>query len=167
MAYIITDDNKIHILKTKDYDITQLPIDEYIPEEQRLTIIGDYKTRHTALVGPGYIKAYAIDKNYNLIDRYSEEWQVKDDMTEGKLTKILFPFILKLKAGNSEFLKFALSGFKGYGWLIVNLVLLLGYVYIIIRNKRVVYKNMLDLFIIGLSGIFGFIAVNVFPNKEY
>lgn len=167
MAYIITENNKIHILKTKDYCITELPIDDYIPEDQRLTIIGDYKTRHAALVGPDYIKAYAIDKNYNLIDSYSEEWLVKEDMIQGKLVRIIFPFVLKLKPGNSEFLKLDFSGLSGYGWILVNGILVLIYLFILIKRKNVIKKNIMDICTIGLCGIFGFIAINVFPNKEY
>lgn len=167
LAYIITENNKLFILKTDDYSLTELPIPDYIPEKQRFTLIGDYKTCHVSLTGNDYLKAYAIDKNYNLIDSYSESWPVKEDMIQGKVAGILFPFTLNFWARDTQFLKIWLSGYKGYGWILLNVFFVGLFVFLCIRNKKTFKNNIIDLILVALSGIFGFLAVTIFPNKEY
>lgn len=167
LAYIVSEENKIYLLKTDDYSLVELPISDYVPEEQRFTLIGDYKTRHVSLTGKDYVKAYALDKEYNLVDTYAQAWPIKQDMIQGKASRVLFPFTLNFWSQETRFIKLSLKGYKGYGWIVLNVVFAGLFVYYCSAKKKILKHNVLDIILVALSGLYGFIAVLLFPNKKY
>ena len=101
------------------------------------------------------------------MDEFNETWLKKEERFEGKTFSSLFPAQLSLDDKNSSFISFYFQKSKGFNWLIVNLVLVLAHLGIL-RNRKAKYKKHLaDLVIIAVTGIFGFIAVNFFPNKFF
>jgi TctA family transporter len=52
-------------------------------------------------------------------------------------------------------------------WLILGLLLVLIQIYIVYRRKAIMKSQVMDLCLIAVTGIFGFLAVNIFPNKFF
>lgn len=171
-CFIITEDNRINILYAKDYEIVELPIYDYIPEEQSIYIMGNMLFYMFQVNAENSVAAYAIDHDHNIIDSYYEEFKPKSEMLMGKAYHFIFPFTLKLTYPMSDlrytnYVTFNIEGFKTFHWVYLNLLLLV-ITYLLIRKRRLRLKNNIaDLLLVAATGIFGFVAINVFQNKEY
>ncbi|RIJ49880.1 DUF4857 domain-containing protein [Maribellus luteus] len=171
-CFIITEDNRLNILYAKDYEIVELPIYDYIPEEHSIYIMGNMLFYMFQVNTENSVAAYAVDHDHNIMDSYYEEFKPKSEMLMGKAFHFIFPFTLKLTHPRSDirytnYVKFNFEGFKTFNWIYLNLLLLV-ITYLLIRKRKLRLKNnMVDLLIVAATGIFGFIAINVFQNKEY
>ncbi len=56
---------------------------------------------------------------------------------------------------------------KGFKWLFLHVLLIITQVFVIRKKGLMIGKNIIDLAIIGVTGIFGFIGVNFFQNKFF
>ena len=166
-ATLVSEDNRIYLLRETDYNLIKLPIDDYNPETQALQITGNLFYKTVELAAEGFVKVYAIDRAYNKVDEYYQSWPVKADMPVGKVSAWLFPFSIEMEPSNSQFIHFRLNGNPSYKWIYLNLLLLGCSLVIIKRQGRKFSRNILDLVVVVATGIFGFIAVNIFSNKEY
>jgi len=164
---VISDDNRIYLLRSSDYKLMELPIDDYNPNTQSLQIMGTLFYKTVVLISEGSIKAYAIDRKYNKVAEYARTWPVKADMPVGKIFTYLFPFSIEMQPANSHFVHFQVNTSHSWRWIYLNLLLLALSFVIIKRQDRKLSSNIFDLCIVALTGIFGFIAVNIFANKEY
>jgi hypothetical protein len=164
---VVTDDNKIYLLEQKDHKLVRLPIDDYDPELQTLRMTGNLFCKTVELSGEGSVKVYAIDRAFNKVDEYYQSWPVKADMTVGKVFSFLFPFRVEMEPTNSQFVHFQFKGNNNYRWVYLNLLLLVAFLGIIKAQGRKLSRNILDLLVVAVTGVFGFIAVNIFSNKEY
>ena len=54
---------------------------------------------------------------------------------------------------------------SGLNWLMVNFLLVLFYAFWLIWKKRNLKGNLPDLLIVSIFGIYGLVAVQLFPNK--
>ncbi len=166
-ATVITSDNKIYLLEQKDYKLVRLPVDDYDPSLQTLQLTGSLFNKTVQLGGEGSIKVYAIDRENNKIDEYYQSWPVKADMTVGTVFSFLFPFRVEMEPANSQFIHFEIVGNKNYKWVYLNLLLLGTFLVMMKVQGRKFSRNILDLLVVAVTGVFGFIAVNIFTNKEY
>jgi hypothetical protein len=145
----------------------ELPVGDYHPETQTLQISGNLFYKTVVLTSEGAVKVYAIDRAYHKVDEYYQTWPVKADMPVGKVATFLFPFSIDMQPGNSQFVRFQFKGNSTYRWMFLNL-LLLGFSFGFIKKQgRKLGRNIPDLLIVAATGVFGFIAVNIFSNKEY
>lgn len=166
-ATLVSDDNRIYLLRETDYNLVKLPVDDYNPGTQALQIGGNLFYKTVELAADGFVKVYAIDRAYNKVDEYYQSWPVKSDMAVGKISAWLFPFSIEMEPSNSQFVRFQFKRNPAYNWIWLNLLLLGCSVVIIMRQGRRMSRNILDLVVVAVTGIFGFIAVNIFSNKEY
>lgn len=166
-ATIVTTDNDLYLLLQDDYKLQRLPIEDFNAATQSITITGNLFNKVVTLFDNNFTKAYALDRGYQKVDEFFEAKPQRSEMTVGKLGQILFPFMIHLKSGNSMFIDFYTKGFKSIHWIYLNVFLLLIAIFIINRQHRSIKNNILDLMLIATTGIFGFIAVQIFPNKEY
>lgn len=166
-ATLVSEDNRIYLLRSGDYKLMELPINDYNPDTQTLQMMGSLFYKTVVLNGEGAIKAYAIDRKYNKAAEYYQTWPVKADMPVGKVFTWLFPFSIEMQPTNSHFVHFQLNANHTGRWIYLNLLLLALSFLIIKRQGRKLSSNILDLMIVAATGIFGFIAVNIFANKEY
>lgn len=165
-AYLIAKDNSIYILTQDDYKLVRWPIEDYLAEEHQLKIQGDYFNYNITLLSDHAQKSYALDKDFNILDTYEYNWLPKEEQIVGKISASLFPFEFSLNNPNTRFIKLYPTMPKGYIWIIVN-VLFLGLQLSLIKKRQTkMIKQILDLILVATTGIFGFIAVNAFPNKE-
>jgi hypothetical protein len=166
-ATLVSDDNRIYLLRSGDYKLLELPINDYNPDTQALQIAGSLFYKTVILNGEGSIKAYAIDRKYNKVAEYAQTWPVKADMAVGKVFTWLFPFSIEMQPASSHFVHFQVNRNHTGRWIYLNLLLLALSFLLIKRQGRKLSSNILDLIIVAVTGIFGFIAVNIFANKEY
>lgn len=164
-AYLIGNDNGIYILTQNEYQLIRWPIEDYIPEDDDLKIQSDYFNYNVTIRSQSKQKSYALDKDYKLVDTYEFDWIPNEECTVGKISTSIFPFAFSLKKSNSRYIRFYPQIPKGFLWIIVNL-LFVGCQLLLIKKRRTKFFNqILDLIIISATGLFGFIAVNIFPNK--
>ncbi|MDA3854587.1 MAG: DUF4857 domain-containing protein [Bacteroidales bacterium] len=164
-AYLIAQDNSIYTLTQDNYKLVRWPIEDYIAEEHELKIQGDYFNYNLTLLSDKMQKTYALNRNIKVVDMYEYKWVPKRERSVGKISASLFPFEFSLTHPNSNFIKLYPTLPKGYVWILINL-LFVGIQLIIIRKRQTkLFNQILDLLIVTVTGIFGFIAVNIFPNK--
>jgi hypothetical protein len=166
-AYLISSSNKVFVLMQDTYELKQLPIEGFNANTDDLKINGDLFNYNIITEGNGYINAVALDNQFNKIDQYAENWDDRYHRLEGKIFKYLFPFEINLKNDTSKYIDFRLNFAFGFNWILLSLLLIVVEIIRIAREKKPVKNHLIDLCIIAFTGIFGFIAVNIFPDKSY
>ncbi len=166
-AYLFSTDNQLYILSQYDYELTKLPVENINPDINEIRIYSDFLNFNIISKGDGNIKSTVLDRDYNLVDTYYETWKVRDERTEGKVAQFLFPAQIKMTNKNSGFIKFFFEPNKSFNWLILSLLFVVAHFIILKKRKEKLAKHIIDFCIIALTGVFGFIAVNFFPNKFF
>ena len=166
-AYLISATNEIYVLFQDTYELLKLPVSGFNPEVDVLKILGDLFHYNVIIEGDSYLKAVVLDSKFSKVDEYSEKWEDKYHRKEGKIFDFIFPFELTLKSETSRFIDFRLNHSSGYYWLLLSMLLVGLEVYWIRRMKNKITDHLLDLGIIVVTGIFGFISVNIFQNKFF
>lgn len=164
-AYLIAQDNGIYILTQDDYELEKIPITDYDTDTKTIQFKGDYFHYNISLQHEGVHKTYALNKDFEIVDTHTWIWPTREETTEGKVSASIFPFELSIKDENTRFVCLYPEKPRGLIWMIINL----GFVMIqllLIRKRGLNIKNqILDIIVVAITGVFGFIAVNAFPNK--
>lgn len=166
-AYLFSDKNEIYILTQNDYRLIKWPVDGYDPSDCELKIYGDFFNYTAVIEADNQVKVVALDKQYKLVDSYTEKWPVKEDLTEGKIFGFLFPAQLSMTSDNSKFIRFYITPTKGLNWIFLNLLLVAIQFIGLTRGKQKIKNHVVDIAIVAISGIFGFIAIHFFQNKFF
>jgi hypothetical protein len=166
-AYLFSTDNNVYVLTQYDYELVKLDVENINPEENEIRIYGDLFNYNIISTGDGEITSQVLDKDYKKVNEYEETWPVRDERTEGKVAQFLFPAQLKMTNSNSSFIRFFFESNKSFNWIILSLLLMATQFLIIRKRKENIKNQLVDLGIIAVTGIFGFIAVNFFPNKFF
>lgn len=164
-AYLFSEENGLYILTQDDYILKKLPVEGLIPGEQEIRIYGDFFNYNIICRGNGYMKSQVLDAKFNKVDEYIEIWPVKMERPEGKIYQFIFPGELRLSNKNSGYNAFFFELTKSLNWIILSIVLIAFQVLIIRKRGRMLKNQIADILIIGITGIFGFLSVNIFPNK--
>ncbi|QIA07948.1 DUF4857 domain-containing protein [Draconibacterium halophilum] len=164
-AYLFTENNQLFVLTQYDYLLERFDADNINPDKYEVRIYGDYFNFNVTTIGDGFIRTQVLNRDYKKVDEYSETWQTKTERTEGQIAQLLFPAQLKMTDSNSGYINFFVSTNKSFSWLIICFLLIITQFLIIRKRKKKIKTQLIDLLLIGICGIFGFIAVNVFPNK--
>lgn len=166
-AHLISDKNEIYILTQDEYDLIKFPVTEYDAENCELKIYGDLFNYNVTVEAEGHTDVIILDKEYKKVDSYHESWPLKSDRTEGKIFGYLFPFELSMENTNSKYINFYLKGSGGMGWIILNLLLVAVHFLILRRRDAKLKGHVLDLGLVAIAGIYGFLAVHLFQNKFF
>ena len=166
-AYLFSTDNEVYVLTQYDYMLVKLDVKNINPEENEIRIYGDLFNYNIISTSEGEITSQVLNKDYKKVDEYKESWPVRDERTEGKVAQFLFPAQLKMRDSNSSFVRFFFEANKSFNWIILSLLLMLVQFFIIRKRKENIKNQLVDFAIIAATGIFGFIAVNFFPNKFF
>ncbi|WP_319502354.1 DUF4857 domain-containing protein [uncultured Draconibacterium sp.] len=164
-AYLFTENNELYVLTPYDYMLEKFDVDDIDPDKYEIRIYGDYFNFNVISIGDGFIRTQVVDRDHNKIDEYIEKRPTYNSGTEGKIAQLLFPAELKMTDNNSSYVNFYLKISKSFRWLFISLLLIIVQYSIIRKQKKKIRTSIIDLLIIGITGIFGFIAVNIFPNK--
>ncbi|WP_297089609.1 DUF4857 domain-containing protein [uncultured Draconibacterium sp.] len=166
-AYLFSTDNEVYVLTQYDYMLVKLDVENINPEENEIRIYGDLFNYNIISTGEGEITSQVLNKDYKKVDEYKESWPVRDERSEGKVAQFIFPAQLKMRDSNSSFVRFFFEANKSFNWIILSLLLMLVQFFIIRKRKENIKNQLVDFAIIAATGIFGFIAVNFFPNKFF
>ena len=77
----------------------------------------------------------------------------------------LFPFEIRMRDENSSYIRFYFKPSPGFRWIFVNLLALAFAVLLILRRRWPLKSNITDLVITAVTGVYGLIATQFFPNK--
>jgi hypothetical protein len=166
-AYLFSEDNHLYVLTQYDYLLERFPVDDVDPDKYELRIYGDLLNFNIIVQGDGFVHSHVFDRDKNLVDEYRETWPVQQERPEGKVAAALFPAQLKMTDSNSSFINFYLDLSNGYYWIIFSLLLAVAQWLMIRQRKAKPATQVTDIAIICITGIFGFLAVNFFPNKFF
>lgn len=166
-AYVYTASNNVFMLLQEDYRLQQLPISEFDFRADRLRIRHDLFGKTISHIKEDQLFVKRINKSYEQIDQYETSWSARHERPDYRMFSYLFPFELRLEKPESEYVGFFLQFTSGYYWGIFHILLLGLTVWLIKRKKQPVRKHIPDLALVLLTGLFGFIAVRVFPNRFY
>jgi len=165
--YLISNKNEIYILTQDDYEIIKFPVKGYNPKREELRIFGDLFNYSVYMVGKDHLKIVVLNKQYQKVDEYQENWPNRSQRMEGKVFSYIFPAEISLSKWYSNFNKFYFEKTSGFHWIFLNILLMMIYFFILRNRKTNPKKGIIDFIIIGITGIFGFIAVTFFQNKFY
>lgn len=166
-CYLIGHDNNIFIVTQDDYDLERLPIDGFDPEKQELRIYSDLFNYNVIMLAEDFVKVTVLDDNMEKVDIYEKTWTKRSLKPEGIAFSYIFPAQLNLKDRYNSFINFYLHPTKGFNWMILHILLVILQ-FLMIRKRKANMKNhIVDLGIVLVTGLFGFIAVNIFPNKFF
>lgn len=164
-CYVFTRNQGIFVVMDEVYDLQRLPIDGFDPEIHSFRLTADLFNKSFTVLGENWYEAIAVDDMYHVVRTHGEKWEGLYERTEGKAFASLFPFELRMKDDSSAFVRFFFKPSPGFRWTIVNLIALIVGVILILRRGWSLKSNIPDLLIIGITGIYGLIATQFFPNK--
>lgn len=166
-AYLVSGKNEIYILTQGDYKLIKWPVEGYDPATCDLKIYGDLFNYTVIIEAEDHIKAIALTPDYQLVDTFTESWKTKEQLQEGKIFASIFPAQLSMNSENSKFIRFYLTPSKGMNWLLVNLLLLMIHLVWLYMRKVRLKNHWVDMAVVAVCGIYGFIAIYLFPNKFF
>jgi hypothetical protein len=166
-AYLFSNQNQLYILTQDDYELVKFQVENIDPEKHQIRIYGDLFNYNIIVNGNDFITDHVLDSEYNKVDEYHETWQPQEKQKEGKIFEALFPAQLSMTESDSNYIRFFTTVNTSFYWLIFSLILVLIQFYIIKRRKEKMTRHIIDFCIVGVTGIFGFLAVNIFPNKFF
>ena len=166
-CYMISQENEVWILTQDDYKFIRFPFEDLIPETDELRIYGNMFNYTLVNRREGFLKVVALDSEYNKVDEYTESWPTRSESEQGKIASFLFPAQITLSDGKTSFINLYLERTVYFHWIILHVILIIGQLFIIRRSGLKIKRNIIDLAVIGLTGIYGFIAVNFFQNKFF
>jgi hypothetical protein len=158
---LVTKQNEIYLLSCKDYGLIKLPLEHYLPEKHFLIFRGNLFYRIITLVSEDEIRTVVTDRKYRIVDTYHESWETKYMSAAGLAANFIFPFTIQLTDRNSNFVNLHFR-FSKWNSLPGILVLLTATILITIKRKQKLQRSWLDLLIVAVTGIYGFIAILIF-----
>ena len=164
-CYIISESNQVYLLEYDTYQLTEVAFNGYIPEKHMLSVYGNMFYKTFIVTADSYVEAFVFDKDYILCDTYKLEWNNKMQLPSGIISEIIFPFTLKMRVSTSSFID---TNFKrsNLPYAILLNVILVFVSFLMFKKRKLSYKDYaLDLLIVLFSGVFGFLAINIIPNK--
>ena len=166
-AYLFSTSNELYILTQDEYELIKFPVSGIDPQKYKIRILGDLFHYNISITSNDFIKVYAVDSDYNYVDEYQEFRHPANNAKAAKVFKALFPWQIKLKDENSTYIRFFSRFNSSFYWIILSTILVATQIFIVKKRKARLKNNFIDFLAIGISGIFGFLAVNIFPNKFY
>lgn len=164
-CYLFTRNQGIFVVMDEVYDLQRLPVDGFNPAVHSLRITADLFNKCIDVYGENWIEAIAVDDMYRVVGTYGEKWEGLYERRDGKMFATIFPFEIRMRDENSSYVRFYFKPSPGFRWILVNLLALVVAMILILRRGWPLKSNITDLIITGVTGIYGLIATQFFPNK--
>jgi hypothetical protein len=164
-CYVFTKEKGVFLVMDEVYDLQRLPVDGFDPRLHSMRISADLFNKCITVYGENWYEAIAVDDGYNVVGTHGDRWENLYERPDGKMFASLFPFEIRTRDDESAYVRFYFKPSPGFRWVIVNLVALIAALLLILRRGWSVKSNIPDLVITGLTGIYGLIATQFFPNK--
>lgn len=164
-CFLFTREKGIYLVMDEVYDLQRLPVDGFNPEIHSFRMNADMFNKCITVYGENWYEAIAVDDMYNVVKTYGEKWESLYERPDGKVFAYIFPFEIRMKDENSSFVKFFFRFSPGIRWIIINVLSVLVAFALVRRKKLPLSGNILDLAIVAVTGVYGLIATQFFPNK--
>ena len=164
-AIVIDKTNRALMVVGPDYRLIPIPFKRYDPATMTLVLRGDLLNRLITVSSDNYIESVVLNRDYGLVDRYTEDLPLRSTTFAGKIARAIFPFTLDFDDNNSGYLGF----FPSFGSsiaLLVNLLCSLGLLAWLLARKQLQFSRLPDLLVVALGGIFGLLLVALVPQVE-
>ncbi len=165
---LISKDNRAFIISRDNYKLIPLPVKGYDRKTMQFKLMGNIKYRIFTLIAEDSLSAFVTDRNYNLIDTYKRKWISNKKRLPGKILSAITPFTLKMTSKNNDFVDFNFR-FNPPGLIsyLFTLLLLFLTAFVIRKYRKEEFTTqIIDLIIVGLTGIYGFIAVLLIRDEN-
>lgn len=160
-CHIFTPDNELYVLTT-DYELIKLPIEK---NNGRFMLTYNCYFRSYKNMGADSSTMYVLDKDFNLVDKCSIPVNSYRNSRAAEVEAMIFPFRLMITPGYTHIIPIPNDVSK---FFVVNLVLMMLLIVIKAYNKRKLLNvfNIVDYIMVAVFGIYGFVAVLIFPNRH-
>lgn len=160
-CHIFTPDSEIYVLLT-DYTLKKLPIGK---NNGRFMLSYNCYFRSYKNLGTDSSTMYVLDKDFQLVDRQSVPVSNYRTSEVAEIEARIFPFRFMITPGMAHIIPIPNSIAKFY---LTNLIFLALIIAIKAYKKRRLLNvfNIIDYIMVGVFGIYGFIAVLIFPNRK-
>lgn len=165
-GYVYDQNYNIYLLSNKDYSFFQLPIYDY-KDFGTLILMEENLFFYTyRLYGLNKAKYYVMDKEHHLIAAEQVDFSAYEDSKVGLRENYFFPFKARFTRDGAKHL--AIDWYKPeyFGYLNGGLMLVLLGIMLFQRRSFKNPFNYIDLAIVGICGIYGFLGVLIFPNRK-
>jgi hypothetical protein len=166
-CYLFTEKSGVFVVTDEVYDLQRLPLEGFNPAIHSVKINCDLFHKTISLVGDDFIHTVVVDDAYNVVDQYHETWKGKYERPDGKAFATLFPFQISMDIPETSLISFYTILSPGYRWIVSNLIFVAISIWLIYKRESSLKQNALDLAIVAITGVFGFVATLIFPNKFY
>lgn len=166
-AYLFSENNDIYILTQDEYQLVKLPVDGFNPDSCEMKIYGDMFHYNIIIEDESHINSIVLNREFKKVDQFQESWEKRADLKEGKVSASIFPFQISMTDKNSNFVKFFIYNSTGFIWLLINALLAIVHFFVVRKTPFYNRAHIIDHFIVLATGIFGFIAVLIFPAKFF
>ena len=165
-GYVYDQNYNIYLMRIKDYSFFQLPIYDYKDYGSLITMSEDLFFYTYQLYGLDRVKIYVVDKEHNLLASETLVYPLYENSKVGQRENYVFPFKARFTRDGAKKLK--VEAYDIQRFIYLNIVLTLLLLCIKLYHKRSMRNlfNYLDLAVTLVCGIYGFIAVLIFPNRK-
>lgn len=162
---IATKKNEAYLISYKNYELIKLPVEGYNHQDHTLLLRGDLFYRTIVLSNESGLKAVITDRNYNVIDKYSETKPTKEEKLAGTIAAYLFPFTIETEKATTPFINFYFN-FSGVRSLIITFVML-AVSFLYLRRKNLSPLKVAPYYVLVLlTGVYGFIALLIIRDFD-
>ena len=162
---IVTEKNKVFLLSYDNYKLIELPLPEYNRKNTILYFRGNLFYRVLILRKPNSLQAIVTDRQYRVMDRYRTSWKKRDERLAGVVANYIFPFTIKLSDISSNFINFYFHLSKAT-FIVCSIFFLLLTVVMYRVKKTGITRHWLDLLLVLVTGLYGFIAIFIFSRID-
>ena len=164
-AIIVDKSNQAWFAVGKNYRLVPIPLQHYDPARMSLVVRGDLINRLISATGEDSVEAVVLNRDYGLVDRYTEPLVPRAATPAGKLARAIFPFTLRFEDVSTGYLGvFTEVGSRiallVNGGLLVLMLVWLG------SRKQLRLSRLPDLLAVAIGGIYGVALVFLLPKAD-
>ena len=164
-CFLVGGDNRPYLVVGNDYRLIPLPVEDYEPSRDNLTIRGDLLNRLITMAREDSLQAVALNRDYTVVRRHHETLPALKDTTAGQLRPVIFPFITNFEADSTNYYGLFFEWGKPLALVVNGVLLLLSLAWLAFR-KQLVLRRIPDLAAVAVGGIFGVLLLLLLPRPE-
>lgn len=159
-AFVFDKNGKVYIITSNKYKYVEIPCPPFDVNRDQFVVMGNMLYWNVQVTKQNSREVYAIDATTKQkIDSFKVSYPVKTPLTD-----YLFPFTISFKTAYSKFLIPQIKFGENIMLVIVNIVFL--FIFLLIQKLKKQKINIIKVVIILLSGIYGFISLLVFSERD-
>lgn len=162
---IVDKTNQAWFVVGKNYHLVPIPLKNYNPARMSLVVRGDLINRLVTVTGDDYVEAVVLDRNYGLVDRYTEPLVPRAATPAGKLARAIFPFTLRFDDVSSGYLG-VFPEFGSSMALAVNGAFLAALLAWLASRKQLSLSRLPEILAVAIGGLYGVILAILMPKPD-